>query len=38
MQGSKGSFMKWFGTPQFVKNEESVDTESIYKWSMNLMC
>ena len=29
MQGSKGSFMKWFGTPQFVQNEESVDTESI---------
>ena len=27
--------MKWFGTPQFVQNEESVDTES-NKWSMNL--
>jgi len=21
--------MKWFGTPQFVKNDESVETESI---------
>ena len=21
--------MKWFGTPQFLKNEESVDNESI---------
>ena len=29
MQGSKASLMKWFGTPQFVKNEESVETESI---------
>ena len=29
MQGSKGSFMNWFGIPQFVKNEESVETESI---------
>ena len=24
-----GSFMKWFETPQFLKNEESVDNKNI---------
>ena len=26
-----GSFMKWFGAPQFLKNEESVHNKSILR-------